>query len=42
MINPKVTAVGLFAGAGGLDLGFRSAGFETVAAFDISEAAVAK
>ena len=35
---PKIVSV--FSGAGGLDHGFRSAGFEIVAAFDISEAAV--
>ncbi len=40
MVNSKITAVGLFAGAGGLDLGFRMAGIRTVAAFDVSRAAV--
>ena len=40
MINSKTTAIGLFAGAGGLDLGFRMAGIRTVAAFDVSTAAV--
>jgi DNA (cytosine-5)-methyltransferase 1 len=35
---PKV--ISLFSGAGGLDHGFLSAGFEIVAAFDVSEAAI--
>jgi len=35
---PKV--ISLFAGAGGLDLGFKDEGFEIVAAFDISESAI--
>src|SRR5690348_2694308 len=35
---PKI--VSLFSGAGGLDRGFQSAGFEISAAFDISEAAI--
>jgi DNA (cytosine-5)-methyltransferase 1 len=37
-VLPKI--VSLFSGAGGLDHGFLSAGFEIVVAFDISEAAV--
>ena len=40
MSNNNTSAIGLFAGAGGLDLGFRQAGVKTVAAFDLSEAAV--
>lgn len=35
---PKI--ISLFSGAGGLDHGFKSAGFELSAAFDISEAAI--
>lgn len=35
---PKI--VSLFSGAGGLDHGFRAAGFELGAAFDVSEAAI--
>jgi DNA (cytosine-5)-methyltransferase 1 len=35
---PKI--ISLFSGAGGLDYGFRAAGFEISAAFDISEAAI--
>jgi DNA (cytosine-5)-methyltransferase 1 len=35
---PKI--ISLFSGAGGLDHGFLSAGFEIIAAFDVSEAAV--
>jgi len=45
--NPKRKAssrlpriVSLFSGAGGLDHGFKAAGFEVSAAFDISEAAI--
>jgi len=40
MATSEATAIGLFAGAGGLDLGFRMAGIKTVAAFDFSSAAV--
>src|SRR5258708_37826317 len=35
---PKI--ISLFSGAGGLDHGFRAAGFKVSAAFDISEAAI--
>src|SRR5258708_37523712 len=35
---PKI--ISLFSGAGGLDLGFKAAGFKVSAAFDISEAAI--
>jgi DNA (cytosine-5)-methyltransferase 1 len=36
----ELTAVSMFSGAGGLDLGFEAAGFETVAAVDLDENSV--
>ena len=37
----KLTALGLFSGCGGLDLGAQRAGFEIIGAFDLDETAIA-
>jgi DNA (cytosine-5)-methyltransferase 1 len=36
---PAIPVISIFSGAGGLDLGFRQAGFKPVMAIDISSAA---
>lgn len=40
MARKQFSVASLFCGAGGMDLGFRQAGFRACAAFDLSEAAV--
>jgi DNA (cytosine-5)-methyltransferase 1 len=40
-LTPKIPVLSLFSGAGGLDYGFRQAGFQTVLAIDCNRAATA-